>query len=430
MKHSFLLTIFAIGSLLSTSLSVHAAEETNGDSWLRDSWAQSSATRQKISDLPNTAVYAVPMPILFGVGLKDISPNFGDPRAGGRSHEGEDIMATKGTPIVSPTDAVVLRTGDGPSEGLYVYTANPGGETFVYMHLDRIGEGVDKGDVLEKGDLIGYVGNTGNASGGAAHLHFEIHDNNGNPTDPFPRITTEFSIAEKIIHTNTILAQSNDPLSLAQFLVDTFRSTFVSAKASGITLPQSITDILGTINLPGITLSQGSSGNDVRTLQNYLIESNTGLAAQSLAGTGATGYFGALTKSALIEYQKSAGISPANGVYDATTRARLTTVISTPSQTTTEAPTVSTEPLPAYTFIRNMGKNMNGEDVKMLQKILNANGYSVAATGPGSSGNETTYFGAATVAAVKNFQAAQGISPISGYVGPLTRTALTGLVKK
>ena len=56
------------------------------------------------------------MPILFGVSVKNISPNFGDPRDGGaRTHEGEDIMAVKGTPIISPTNAVVIRAGTGGS---------------------------------------------------------------------------------------------------------------------------------------------------------------------------------------------------------------------------------------------------------------------------------------------------------------------------
>ena len=139
-------------------------------------WYLASDFQEKIESLSPVVSQAVVMPVLFSVGLKNISPNFGAPRSGGRSHEGQDIMAIKGTPIISPTEAVVLRTGYGESAGNYVYTANPGGETFVYMHLDRTGEGVKPGTKLEPGSLIGYVGDTGNASGGAAHLHFEIHE--------------------------------------------------------------------------------------------------------------------------------------------------------------------------------------------------------------------------------------------------------------
>jgi murein DD-endopeptidase MepM/ murein hydrolase activator NlpD len=68
---------------------------------------------------------------------------FGDARGGGtRTHEGLDIMAPGGTPVVSPTDAVVLATGDGPDSGLFVRTANPGGEQFVYMHLREIAKSI------------------------------------------------------------------------------------------------------------------------------------------------------------------------------------------------------------------------------------------------------------------------------------------------
>lgn len=423
MKHSFIAFI-AIGSIVLQPFTAHATEETNGDSWLRDSWAQSSENRRRIADLPTEVVTAVPIPILFGVGLTDISPNFGDARSGGRSHEGEDITATRGTPIVSPTKAVVLRTGEGPSEGLYVYTANPGGETFVYMHLDRIGEGVDKGAVLEKGDLVGYVGNTGNAIATLPHLHFEIHEN-GDPVDPFPRLSTEFTLNEKMAYTEKLLTKVSDPGTLARFLVDNFRSTFVSAKAAGITLSAGIADMLRSVTLPTNNLSQGSTGNEVRTLQNYLIETNTGSAARSLATAGATGYFGAVTKTALLEYQRSIGVS-ATGVYDAATRARISTAQPAPVQPTTPAPTTPTQPVTAYTFTRTLSKNMNGEDVKMLQKILNARGFTIAVSGPGSAGNETTYFGLATEAAVKKFQAAHGVSAI-GVVGPGTRAVLNSL---
>lgn len=425
MKYFFVVTFVAIGSLLSSPLLVHTAEESNRGSWLRDSWAQTSDTRQKIAELPSTPVAAISIPILFGIELNDISPNFGDARSGGRSHEGEDIMATRGTPIVSPTEAVVLRTGEGPSEGLYVYTANPGGETFVYMHLDRIGEGVDKGDVLEKGDLIGYVGNTGNASATLPHLHFEIHNANGNPTDPYPRITAEFTLAEKMTYTERMLNISTDRETLARFLTDTFRSTFVSAKASGITLPASITAILGSLSLPHTTLAQGSTGADVRLLQNYLIESNIGSAARSLATTGATGYFGALTRAALVEYQNSIGI-PITGVYDATTRSSASnSPVATPGPTSSPAPTAV---ISGVQFTRDLARNMSSVDVRTLQQILNARGFIIATSGAGSPGNETLYFGAATEAAVKKFQTAQGISPISGYVGPLTRTALNSFI--
>ncbi len=284
--------------------------------------------------LGTTAVTAIPMPVLFGVGVKDISSNFGDPRDGGaRAHEGEDIMAVKGTPIVSPTNAVVIRitTNLTSSEGNAVYTANPGGETFVYMHLDRIGEGVVSGLVLGQGSLIGYVGNTGNASGGAAHLHLEIHNSSGVPTDPFPRLTAEFTPEQKISFLTTILEQTSDPTALSQFLVTNFHLVLPATDAG--CLP----------------------GNNFSTI---------------------TGH--------------------------------------------------SCSPLTSGTnFDRNLTVGVIGNDVRVLQVWLNARGYVLALSGPGSPGNETTYFGALTRVALAKFQAQVGISPAVGYFGPITRAYLS-----
>ena len=396
---------------------------------------QTSEQQQKINALPATANPSVSMPVLFGVGLNNIFPNFGDPRSGGRSHEGEDIMVVKGTPIVSPTQAVVVKTGVGPSEGNYVYTANPGGETFVYMHLDRIGENVVQGTVLATGGLIGYVGNTGNASGGAAHLHFEIHDSNGNPTNPFPRLTSELSIQEKISDLNTIFAQTGDATALAQLLVTNFRSTFTNAIAQGVLMPAYITNALAAIpastvpttsaaaNLPTGDMDIGSSGGLVVALQQYLILANTGSAALSLSRAGATGNFGSITKAALVEFQNAKGITPATGYYGPSTKSYIEThpmTIPTQPATSTPLPQSAT----TVTLSRSLTVGMSGDDVRALQRVLNARGYTIAVTGAGSPGNESNYFGPATRAAVIKLQTALNISPAAGFVGPVTRAAL------
>ncbi|KKU55270.1 MAG: hypothetical protein UX77_C0014G0001 [Parcubacteria group bacterium GW2011_GWA1_47_11] len=75
-------------------------------------------------------------------------------------------------------------------------------------------------------------------------------------------------------------------------------------------------------------------------------------------------------------------------------------------------------------FARNLELGMTGADVKALQQWLNANGYRVAESGPGSLGNETTKFGGATKAALIKFQKAMGITPAAGYFGPKTRAAV------
>ena len=75
-------------------------------------------------------------------------------------------------------------------------------------------------------------------------------------------------------------------------------------------------------------------------------------------------------------------------------------------------------------FKSNLTIGSLGSEVKALQEFLNARGYTIAASGPGSPGNETTRFGALTKAALAKYQKAKGITPAVGYFGPMTRTAV------
>ncbi len=293
----------------------------------------SSAAQKAIDKLDDDIVEDIPIPVLLGITLKSISPNFGDPRDGGaRSHEGEDILAPRGTPLASPTDAVVTKTGNGSSSGLYVTTRNPGGESFTYMHLDEVAEGIKSGTVLEPGDILGFVGDTGNAKGGVTHVHFEIRENR-KALDPFPRLAREFTLKERMSGIEKYLKEldNDDAEEWAEELVTAYRSTFVQAKLASIDLPEEIEDALGSVPVAttggaasGIRdLTLGSTGDDVTALQVTLIAADSGSAAKALASSGATGYFGALTQAALAEYQKANGISPATGYYGALTRAYI-----------------------------------------------------------------------------------------------------------
>lgn len=289
----------------------------------RERSESNSKIRNAINKLDDDAVTNLSIPILFGVSLSNLYPNFGDPRDGGdRVHEGFDMMAIEGTPIVSPTEAVVIRVGDGSNSGKYVSTANPGGETFVYMHLSDVAD-IDEGDVLEVGDLIGYVGNTGNASGGAAHLHFEIREDR-EPTDPFERLTREFSLKDKMEFLERMLDEIDDADELAEFLATEYQNVFVGAGAQGLDVPKMITDELPltarttiATGLPSRDLELGSSGPDVVALQSRLISEGY------LDLTTPTDLFGPLTQSALIRYQTAKGITPASGYYGALTRASM-----------------------------------------------------------------------------------------------------------
>ena len=202
-------SVFLFCALVVTSLLPLTSEARHND------WGRSSVDR---SDLDDEIVETFPLPVLFGVEYDDIYPDYGDPRGGGtREHEGQDMRAPQGTPIVSPTDAIVIRTGEGSSAGKYVYTTNPGGETFRYMHLDSIAD-IEAGDELEVGDFIGTVGDTGNAPEGVWHLHFEVRDKDNDPTDPYPRLGQAFTTKERMSFLRDILRDVDDEEEYVAFV--------------------------------------------------------------------------------------------------------------------------------------------------------------------------------------------------------------------
>lgn len=276
-------------------------------------WRHHSSTLStNINKLDSQAVADLPVPILFGITPDNLTRNFSDPRSGGRIHEGLDIMAPRRAPVVTPTQAVVLRIGVGDSSGNYVYTANPGGETFAYMHLDEIAK-INEGDVLAKGALVGYVGNTGNASGGATHLHFEIHRDN-NATDPYPRLTRIFPLADKIEYLKNILSNATDEKILAESIVGLYRKELISAQTLNIVLPISITQALANKIIAATSsitriLRIGSEGDDVKSLQTAL-------------GISADGSFGPKTKAAVVAFQISKNLTP-DGVFGPVSRLAL-----------------------------------------------------------------------------------------------------------
>jgi murein DD-endopeptidase MepM/ murein hydrolase activator NlpD len=121
--------------------------------------------------------------ILCPVPGAKFSNDFGMPRSGGRWHEGNDLFVPKGTPVQAPVSGTVEYL-TGELSGLQFRLVTPGGTYFVGSHLSKAGE---SGSV-SAGDIIGYVGNTGNAAGGPAHLHFEIHPNGGPAVNPYPTV--------------------------------------------------------------------------------------------------------------------------------------------------------------------------------------------------------------------------------------------------
>ena len=127
-----------------------------------------------------------PVPV-DGVVSADLVDSWGAPRSEGRSHQGIDIFAPRGTPIRSATEGIVLSVGENRLGGHIVRVAGPGGEWHYYAHMDHFAS-VRPGDVVHAGDVLGYVGDTGNARGTPYHLHYGIYRAPGRATDPYPRL--------------------------------------------------------------------------------------------------------------------------------------------------------------------------------------------------------------------------------------------------
>ncbi len=135
---------------------------------------------------PGTSRYLDTFPL---VGEYAYSDDFGAGRHQGR-HEGNDLMADRGTPVVAVTAGTISRltrteTGLG---GIYIWLERADGTDYYYAHLHAIAPGMDPGVSVTAGQVIGSVGNTGDARYGAPHLHFEIRPAGSSPIDPYSHL--------------------------------------------------------------------------------------------------------------------------------------------------------------------------------------------------------------------------------------------------
>ncbi|HET7731367.1 MAG TPA: M23 family metallopeptidase [Usitatibacter sp.] len=133
-----------------------------------------------------------------GLGRGDLRDNF-DEKRGMRRHHALDIMAKRGTPVLAVDDGRVVRVRRHLLGGLTVYQYDPEEKyAYYYAHLDRYANGLEEGRVLKRGELIGYVGSTGNAPATAPHLHFAITEMDhqkrwfrGKPVNPYPYLVED-----------------------------------------------------------------------------------------------------------------------------------------------------------------------------------------------------------------------------------------------
>ena len=111
-----------------------------------------------------------------GVERRALRSSFGEPRSGRRKHEGIDIFARRGTPIVAASDGEVVRVGTTDRlGGNTVWVAGSGARLYYYAHLDHHRPGLSVGERVRAGTRLGFVGTTGNARGTPPHLHFGVY---------------------------------------------------------------------------------------------------------------------------------------------------------------------------------------------------------------------------------------------------------------
>ena len=129
---------------------------------------------------------------LEDVKKKEIADTWQAPRGVGRKHEGQDIFARRGTPVLSATSGYIFNIGENNLGGQTVSVISKGGRIYYYAHLDSYASGIKIGDRVTTRTVLGYVGTTGNAQGTPPHLHFGVYTPSG-AINPLPMLTDRLS---------------------------------------------------------------------------------------------------------------------------------------------------------------------------------------------------------------------------------------------
>ena len=127
--------------------------------------------RPNVSPAPGATLV---IPVL-GVKATELRDTYDDARDGGRTHHAIDIMAKRGTPVLAAAEGRVLKLRSNGLGGITIYQVGPDGRTlYYYAHLSGYARGLREGKEVRRGEVIAYVGDTGNAGKGNYHLHFSV----------------------------------------------------------------------------------------------------------------------------------------------------------------------------------------------------------------------------------------------------------------
>ena len=141
-----------------------------------------AARQRRIDRGGQSGVYACPL----DRHLTHFVDSWGAPRSGGRRHKGTDIMGPMGAPVYAITSGTVARHSNSRLGGISLYLRGDDGSTYFYTHLQGYAPRGAVGSRVQAGDHIAYNGNTGNARGGAPHIHFERMPGGGSSVNPYP----------------------------------------------------------------------------------------------------------------------------------------------------------------------------------------------------------------------------------------------------
>ena len=148
-------------------------------------WLMFYARVAKLYTQPPDTKLAMP---LENVSKRGIADTWEAPRGTDRRHEGQDIFAPRGTPILSATRGIIYKIGENNLGGQTVSVIGAGGRVYYYAHLDSYARGIEVGDRVTTRTVLGYVGTTGNAQGTPPHLHFGVYTSGG-AINPLPMLT-------------------------------------------------------------------------------------------------------------------------------------------------------------------------------------------------------------------------------------------------
>lgn len=225
--------------------------------------------------------------IVFPVGVEvAFSDTWGAPRGGGtRSHEGQDLMAPKMTPLVAATDGVVswMRWSSAGNAGNMLVLRDDAGWEYWYIHINNdtpgtddgknrydqaFADGIRDGQRVKAGEVIAYLGDSGNAEGTSPHLHFELHEPSGEPVNAFNTLahaelrvrTAAQTVADRPTGSLDSASRSGSTVSLSGWGLDAHANSAV--RATVLVNGNPAASALASVNRPDVGAANPGRGSN------------------------------------------------------------------------------------------------------------------------------------------------------------------------